>query len=231
VSLCEAPSNPASAVRGPTHVVKIGKTPQRTFRRTLIRDYGRGRTQDSETCLEIDSKPATEADLFAHGCILSPPPLRAPVLAQHTLGYLFSAKPQERAEYFRALLEVTDLEELRTTIASLQPETTPADTPVWTKFTAASVVPELKSLLTPFLAQVPGISALRTAFDKGAAALMTAGGLPVPETEASRLDAVAAILAQRRARILPLQSFAYKPLTVSAATDQQIVGCTRHLHR
>lgn len=65
---------------------------ERTVRRTLIRDYGRGRNQNSETRLEIDSKPATDADLATHGCVLSPPPLRAPVLAQHTLGYLFFCK-------------------------------------------------------------------------------------------------------------------------------------------
>jgi hypothetical protein len=146
------------------------------------------------------------------------------VLAQHTLGYLFSAKPHERAEYFRALLEATDLEELRTTVASLESETTPAATPILAKFTAASAVPELKVLLTPFLAQVPRTAALRAAFDQGAVALITAAGLPVPETEHERLDAVAVTLAQRRARIFPLQSHDYKPLAVPAAPDEQSWG-------
>ena len=133
----------------------------RTVRRTLVRDYGRGNNPNCETKLEIAGQPATDADLAAHGCVLSPPPLRAPVLAQHTLGYLFSARPQERAEYFRALLEVTDLEELRATAASLEAEAKPADTPAWTKLSAASAVSELKPFLGPFLIQVPSTDALQ----------------------------------------------------------------------
>lgn len=193
---------------------------ERTIRRTLIRDYGRGRNQDSETRLEIDGKPTTDGDLVAHGCILSPPPLRAPVLAQHTLSYLFSAKPQERADYFRALLEVTDLEELRVTAASLEAETKPADTPFWTKFVTASLVPELKRLLSPFITQVPGTTELQTVFDEGGVALISAAGLSAPATAAERLHAVAAILANLRARILPLQLLDHEPPPALESKDE-----------
>jgi hypothetical protein len=44
------------------------------------------------------------------------------VLAQHTLGYLFPAKPQDRTGYFKALLEVTDLDEFRNAVAALEKE-------------------------------------------------------------------------------------------------------------
>src|SRR6266478_539522 len=92
-----------------------GKT--RRVRRTLISDYGK--RQDCQTKLEIDGKSATEADILSLGIVLSQPPLRAPVLTQHTLGYLFSIRPQDRATYFKAILEVTDLETFRAAVAAL----------------------------------------------------------------------------------------------------------------
>src|SRR3546814_9405282 len=90
----------------------------RTVKRVLKTDYSK--KQDCETVLHIDGKAATEADLAALGIVLSQPPLRAPVLAQHTLGYMFSARPQDRASYFKALLEVTDLEDFRNQVAAIE---------------------------------------------------------------------------------------------------------------
>jgi hypothetical protein len=69
-----------------------------TIKRTLKTDYGK--KQDCETILEIDGTVVPESGIAALGIVLSQPPLRAPVLAQHTLGYLFSARPQDRAGYF-----------------------------------------------------------------------------------------------------------------------------------
>ena len=80
-------------------------------RRALISDYTK--RQDCQSTLRIDGKDAKESDLAALGIVLSQPPLAAPVLAQHTLGYLFSARPQDRATNFKKIFEVTDLEELR----------------------------------------------------------------------------------------------------------------------
>jgi hypothetical protein len=197
---------------------------ERAIRRTLLSDYGKGRYHDCRTTLEIDGKPATEADMLDLGLVLSQPPLRAPVLAQHTLSYLFSAKPQERAEYFRALLEVTDLEEFRQTVASIEPEGKSADATAWTRLTAASGVPELAQILRPFLADVPASTALAAGFDRGAAALITAAEQPVPATALERLTAVADILTAKRALVLPLQAFDRKqlpPLTRPADTMWQ----------
>ena len=78
-------------------------------KRTLTTDYGK--KQECTTALTIDGAACGEAGLAALGIRLSQPPLRAPVLAQHTLGYVFSAKPQDRSSYFKALLEVTDLDD------------------------------------------------------------------------------------------------------------------------
>jgi len=81
--------------------------------RRLVRDYtGRDPCQSE---LKVDGEPAD--DLTNLGIRLSQPPLEAPVLMPHTLRYVVSAEPQKRTEYFKALLEVSDLEEIRNAIA------------------------------------------------------------------------------------------------------------------
>jgi hypothetical protein len=45
--------------------------------------------------------------------VLSEPPLRAPVLLQHSLRFALSARPQDRSNYFKSVLEIQDLEALR----------------------------------------------------------------------------------------------------------------------
>ena len=77
------------------------------IRRVLTSDNAK--KQSCISSLKIDGVLATEAGLEQLGIALSQPPLKAPVLAQHTLGYIFSARPQDRATYFKTLLEVTDL--------------------------------------------------------------------------------------------------------------------------
>lgn len=72
--------------------------------------------------LEIDGSPCAEGDIETKlGLPLSQPPLRAPVLAQHTLAYLFSAAPGERAAYFRAVLDTQDIEDFRVAVAAVPP--------------------------------------------------------------------------------------------------------------
>lgn len=41
------------------------------------------------------------------------------MLAQHTLAYIFSAGPNDRASYFRAVLDTQDLEDFRAAVAAL----------------------------------------------------------------------------------------------------------------
>ena len=78
------------------------------IKRVLVADYAK--KQDCQSRLELDGQVGSEADLAGLGIILSQPPLEAPVLAQHTLSYIFSVRPQDRATYFKTLLEVTDAE-------------------------------------------------------------------------------------------------------------------------
>ena len=76
--------------------------------------------------LTIDGVPAS--DLSGLGLTLFDPPLRAPVLLQHSLRFALSARPQDRADYFKGLLEVQDLDRLAelvdAQVANLKPVST-----------------------------------------------------------------------------------------------------------
>jgi hypothetical protein len=80
----------------------------RTVRRTLDTDYNQ--SDPCTSTLTIDSVPAT---LEVLGIPFGEPPLAAPVLLQHNLRYVLSTEPQKRTEYFRALLELTDVDMVR----------------------------------------------------------------------------------------------------------------------
>lgn len=86
---------------------------ERTVRRTLTADYSA--SSDCESTLTIDSQRAEDLDLL--GIPLGESPLAAPVLLQHNLRYVLSTAPQQRAAYFRALLELTDLDQVREAVA------------------------------------------------------------------------------------------------------------------
>lgn len=93
----------------------------RKLARTLVEDYSKSKTGCTSK-LEIDGQLATEADIRSVlGILLSQPPLKAPVLAQHTLGYIFSASPTDRAAYFRAVLDTQDIEDFRLAVSQLAP--------------------------------------------------------------------------------------------------------------
>jgi hypothetical protein len=92
----------------------------RRMTRTLVDDYKRGAAAGCVSRLDIDGVSCHESKIEQLlGIKLSQPPLRAPVLAQHTLAYIFSVTPSERASYFRALLDTQDLEEFRAFVAAL----------------------------------------------------------------------------------------------------------------
>lgn len=86
---------------------------ERTVRRTLTADYSA--STDCESAVTIDAQ--TVHDLDTLGIAFGEPPLAAPVLLQHNLRYVLSTAPQQRAAYFRALLELTDLDHVRNAVA------------------------------------------------------------------------------------------------------------------
>lgn len=92
------------------------------LRRTLTEDYSRSGTGCTSK-IEIDGKVCADGDIEKQlGLRLLQPPLRAPVLTQHTLGYVFSTSPTERANFFRSVLDIQDLEDFRNAVASLAPQ-------------------------------------------------------------------------------------------------------------
>jgi AAA domain len=197
-----------------------------TIKRTLKTDYGK--KQDCETKLEIDGAAVSEIALAGIGIVLSQPPLRAPVLAQHTLGYLFSAKPQDRAGYFKALLEVTDLDEFRSAVAALEKECEVVPGPLIVKLEAAIEV--AGKHMRPLLAKVPGAAAIDEAFAAACKDLIEAFGETAPSVHAARIDKVEAILGQKRAKTFPIKGFDRKaPPPWSEASDQQHEKLTHYL--
>jgi hypothetical protein len=79
------------------------------IRRELISDFGQGSECDSLLLLD----GVKVADLSKVGLGLADPPVRAPVLLQHTLRHVLSTEPKQRVAYFKALLSLTDLDLLR----------------------------------------------------------------------------------------------------------------------
>lgn len=81
---------------------------ERLVERELTADFGRG--QDCASRLTVDGVDV--ADLSLIGIVLAEPPLRAPVLFQHSIRYALSAAPSDRLTYFKALFEIGDLDGL-----------------------------------------------------------------------------------------------------------------------
>lgn len=182
----------------------------RRIKRTLVSDYGKKASCTST--LEIDGVRADQTALAKLGIVLSQPPIAAPVLMQHTLGYLFSAKPQERSTYFKALLEVADLDTLRAKIAESEPFLNRAEAPIIGKLRRCAGQPVLKPILEPLLEAGGNAPQVAKALTAAATALLTAAGATVPETDAERLKAIEDLLAEKRARTFPLNYFDLKPL-------------------
>lgn len=179
-------------------------------RRTLTADYGK--KQECTTALTIDGKPCEEAGLAALGIRLSQPPLRAPVLAQHTLGYVFSAKPQDRSSYFKALLEVTDLDEFRGQVAALEKEIAPPENPLLGMFASAVAVPAAEPHLKPFLVKVPTATEFTSAFSAAFKSVIEASGEAAPPGDDERKERVIALLAEKQAKTFALKGFDRKAL-------------------
>lgn len=174
-------------------------------KRTLIADYGK--RQDCQSRLEIDGAPATASGIASLGIALSQAPFEAPVLAQHTLGYIFSVGPQDRATYFKALLEVTNLDEFRTSVANLGSEAKPPQNPLATKFDKCCAMPALKPALQDAAFMTPDAATLERNLADAAAALIAEAGEAAPATLSERIARLEAILDDRRSKTFPVRAF------------------------
>jgi hypothetical protein len=204
-------------------ITSDGKT--HAIKRTLVSDYGK--RDDCRTTLEIDGKVAAEQALAPLGFVLSQPPLLAPVLTQHTLGYLFSARPQDRATYFKAVLEVTDLESFRAAVAALDADlAVPAD-PILAKLDVAAAIKEGSAHLAALKVNVPSVPEIGTALAAALAALIMASGGPVPGATAERIVKVEELLADKRSKAFPVRGFDKQPLGVW--TEPSIAALERYV--
>lgn len=195
---------------------------EHTVRRTLTADYTKRDTCTST--LKIDGEAADQTGIAALGIVLSQPPLEAPVLAQHTLGYLFSAHPKERATYFKALLEVTDLEEFRNQTANLEDYLAPLDDPAIAKLEACSAAPEVSAALGMLGTSVPTEAELAGAFEVGARGLIEGAGRTVPEDPGARIAEIEIVLANRRGKTFPIQGFGKEEPANWRAPSEEVWG-------
>jgi hypothetical protein len=176
--------------------------------------------------LEIDGKPCTEGDIETTlGLRLSHPPLRAPVLAQYTLGYLFSASPTDRAAYFRAILDTQDLEDFRAAVAALQPLLKAAAPPELDDLAAAEAIPALGATigrLRKAKAQIELEKELLT----NTSVLLVSTGITPAAALAEQADQIEKELDQRRAQTFPLALFgrgAFAPWAAPAGTFKPVI--------
>jgi len=170
-------------------------------RRRLVRDYTGRSTCESE--LTIDGTPAS--NLTSLGIWLSQPPLEAPVLMPHTLRYVVSAEPQRRTEYFKAILEVRDLEEVRTAISDAKNQLAPPPSPVEDIFQRCRDSPPFAAALAPLEAGVPSLATVTETLSRALGGLLHAAG-PAPDSFEKRLSAARQLLNQRRAMTFPIDS-------------------------
>jgi hypothetical protein len=99
----------AAGVRGPDGVLH-------EVRRDLTEDFAAGSQCRSRLLIDGVAQP----DLAALGLRPADPPVVAPVLLQHTLRYVLSTEPKQRVGYFKALLALTDLDELRQRLGAVR---------------------------------------------------------------------------------------------------------------
>ena len=177
------------------------------IKRTLIADYAK--RQNCRSRLEVDGAPVAESALAALGFVLSQPPLDAPVLAQHTLSYIFSVRPQDRSTYFKTLLDVNELDDLRNEVASLSGEVTALNDPLLAKFDACLVVPVLRSALAP--AGAVDVARVTAGMTEGARALLQTAGAELPDV-GQEYAALKTLLEERRSKAFPVRGFARQEL-------------------
>ncbi len=183
----------------------------RTLTRRLVEDYRKGSAAGCTSHLEIDGNACTERDIEGQlGLRLSHPPLRAPVLSQHTLGYLFSVSPTDRAAYFRAILDTQELEDFRSAVAALPALLNAPQVPALDNLTSVEAIPQLAAT-NKQMRRAKTEAALLKALGTNISALLNAVGISPRPTLGERAEQLDAELQSRRERSFPLDWFARSP--------------------
>ena len=191
-------------------IIKAADGSEHEIKRVLISDYSK--KQDCSSRLEIDGVTVSEHDLIKLGIVLSQPPLKAPVLAQHTLSYIFSIRPQDRATYFKTLLEVTDLDDFRNEVAELAEGVESTEDLVLTKFDTCLSVPEMSTTLKEVIINIPDTTTLNAKLKETAQSILESASEKVPETFEEGLETLENTLADRRNKTFPMVEFGHREL-------------------
>ncbi|WP_078344758.1 AAA family ATPase [Mycobacteroides chelonae] len=201
----------------------------RCIRRELLCDFGQGTECDSR--LLVDGVEV--ADLSGVGLPLADPPVRAPVLLQHTLRHVLSTEPKQRVNYFKALLSLTDLDDFRTRVRAARNriEAEPIGDALkrlekLTGTPAAAAGPAITALAKKSLA----VDAVRTVVDAqllraGTAVLTSPDSGDGPLTFDAIDDLTAAISAAmetQREQVFPLSAFRVGALMPDTPTNPDI---------
>lgn len=190
--------------------------------RTLTADYEGD--QDCQSSLTIDGGAAD--DLSALGIELADPPLRGPVLLTHTLRFALSARPQERADYFKAVLEVTDLEHLRDLVATERDRCTiTAPPPLAALRAACATVPALGDVRSAIERGPLERGAIDRELSRGAdLGVAELGGVSTTGTLTAKLGALGTAVDARRERAFPLAAYRAGAVPEAPATDLAALG-------
>ncbi len=196
----------------------------RTLKRTLTEDYKRG-SQDCASIVEIDGQTCQQYDIAGKlGIKLFQPPLSAPVLAQHTLGYVFSAGPTERATYFRAMLDTQDLEDFRIAVSGIPARITSPASPEIESLQAIEAVPELAT-------NAAKIRKSKTQADlekhllATCTALLNSLSIPPKEGIVEQVLQIAEELQNRRAKAFSIELFARGTFSTWSKTTESMDEC------
>jgi len=181
----------------------------RKLRRTLVADFD-GNTP-CQTTLELDGAACTERDIESVvGIKLLHPPLRTPVLAQHTLGYVFSASPTDRAAYFRAVLDTQDLEDFRGALANLADDLAKPNALELADLAAVGSIPQLTEEVATIEA-CKNEAEVKQALADVIQTLLNAIRVQPAITLEERIEQLAEALEGRRKLTFPLSLFTRKP--------------------
>ena len=196
-------------------------------RRTLLSDYAK--KGDCVTKLEVDGHEADESAFAGIGVRLSQPPLAAPVLMQHTLPYVFSAGPKERSAYFKALLDVDDLDRFLEQVESHGVDVgEPAET-VLQELRSCAARQTMQAALEPLLDEGNRSLDVDSALSKAAAELLKQAGVDAPEGAEARFEAVGKALRSRQAETFPLDDLGVRELPPWELKSAGLGAATRKL--
>ena len=182
----------------------------RKLRRTLSSDYDGA--DDCRSTLTLDGAVCAENDIERKiGLKLLHPPLRAPVLAQHTLAYVFSASPSDRASYFRAVLDTQDIENFRNAVASLAEELHEPHELLLDELNVVATLPGLSGAVLAIAAS-KDVAALNTVLERAVTTFLSTIAVIPETTHALRVAQILSELETRRKGAFPLELFATKEL-------------------